>query len=254
MSSNLKVLIAAADTGRAARLRKMPVWHENGFIPAGTASGRSETIRLSRSDYDLVLLCHEPPLFSASYIMREMEGYERCPLFVIVSHTDDYETMRECFLLGAVDFITGPLTDQKLSDALLRAKDLLKKNTSGYEYSCAVDEYFEKLGRSESSDKFIGELKKFIIDSENVTATTEYAADYFGFNKDYFGRMFKAKIGMSFGEFYNRFRMRYAERLLMSGKYKVYEVSEILGFASVDYFSSVFKKITGQRPSDFKKY
>ena len=39
----------------------------------------------------------------------------------------------------------------------------------------------------------------------------------------------------------------------MSGKYKVYEVSSMLGFSSVDYFTTVFKKLKGKTPSEVKK-
>ena len=58
---------------------------------------------------------------------------------------------------------------------------------------------------------------------------------------------------MSFTEFYKRLSMEYAKLLLASGHYKVSEVSELLGFASADYFSHVFKKVTGSLPSQFKR-
>ena len=47
--------------------------------------------------------------------------------------------------------------------------------------------------------------------------------------------------------------MEYAKLLLSSGHYKVGEVSELLGFASPDYFSRVFRKVTGSLPSQYKK-
>ena len=81
----------------------------------------------------------------------------------------------------------------------------------------------------------------------------EEAADHFGFNPDYFGRYFKSRVGMSFSEFYKRLTMGYAGLLLRSGHYKVNEISDLLGFASADYFSRVFKKITGELPSKYKK-
>ena len=39
--------------------------------------------------------------------------------------------------------------------------------------------------------------------------------------------------------------------MLQSGKYKVYEVAEKVGYKDITYFSSTFKKITGMSPSDF---
>ena len=64
---------------------------------------------------------------------------------------------------------------------------------------------------------------------------------------------FKSKFGMTFGEFYKRFQISYAKRLLESGQFKVLEVSRLLGFSTPDYFTRVFKKYTGIAPSVMKK-
>ncbi|MDE6101881.1 MAG: AraC family transcriptional regulator, partial [Ruminococcus sp.] len=44
----------------------------------------------------------------------------------------------------------------------------------------------------------------------------------------------------------------YAIYLLRTGNYKAYEISDILGYSSVDYFTKIFKEITGETPSRFK--
>ena len=84
-------------------------------------------------------------------------------------------------------------------------------------------------------------------------STVEEAADFFGFNPDYFRRVFKKRFGVSFSDFYKMLMMDYAKLLLSSGHYKVGEVSELLGFSSSDYFTRVFKKITGHLPSEYRK-
>ena len=70
---------------------------------------------------------------------------------------------------------------------------------------------------------------------------------------DYFGRYFKAKTGMTFGEFYKGFQIRYACNLLETGQFKVQDISSLLGFYSADYFTRVFKKYTGKLPSEYKR-
>ena len=42
-----------------------------------------------------------------------------------------------------------------------------------------------------------------------------------------------------------------AKELLINDNFKVYEVSDILGFESAFYFSKVFKKITGYSPKEY---
>jgi len=41
------------------------------------------------------------------------------------------------------------------------------------------------------------------------------------------------------------------KELLLKENYKVYEVSDMLGFESAFYFSKVFKKVTGYSPKEY---
>ena len=254
MIGNFRVLIADTSPDSQSRFRNMTIWEDNGFEIASCVSNAAETVKMCKTgNIDLVLCCNKPPVLTAPEVMMQVRRGAGDIPFIIISPSDDSEYMRECFLMGAVDYLVEPVSELRLASAVARAKDSMKVSLTDYEYKRAADEFFSSLDYPEENEKFIAELKKFILASANVTATTEYAADFFGFNKDYFGRLFHAKLGMTFVEFYKRFRVCYAERLLRSGKYKVRDVSEMLGFASVDYFTTVFKKITGRKPSDLKK-
>lgn len=254
MKTGLRVLVADTAHNARERFNSMTVWEENGFTAAAFSQNTAETVQLCKSAaVDLVLCCNKPPLLTAPDVMKEVRRAAGEIPFIIISPTDDSEYMRECFLLGAVDYLVEPVDELRIGSALARARKLIKRSAADNEYISAVEEYFAAFDFPDPKDKFIGELKRFILDCKDTVATTEYAADSFGFNKDYFGRMFKARIGMTFVEFYKRFRVHYAERLLATGRYKVRDVSEMLGFASVDYFTGVFKKITGKTPSELKR-
>ena len=255
MKGSFRVLIADMSPEAQNRYRSMTVWEENGFTIAACVSNSAETVKYCKTGcIDLVLCSNKPPVLTAPEVMKDVRRSAGEFAFIIVSPTDDSEYMRECFLLGAIDYLVEPVSEARIAGALLRARNQIKRSAVEKEYIRSAEEFFSSLDTSKADDKFIAELKKFIIESQNTVATTEYASDCFGFNEDYFGRLFKSKLGMTFVEFYKRFRIHYAERLLLSGRYKVRDVSEMLGFASVDYFTTVFKKITGKKPSDLKKY
>ena len=76
-------------------------------------------------------------------------------------------------------------------------------------------------------------------------------ADRLQLSMIYICQIFKKEVGITFKEYLTKIRMREAVRLLKSGRYKVYEVSEMVGYQTVQYFSKVFKKETGKYPSDF---
>jgi two-component system response regulator YesN len=67
------------------------------------------------------------------------------------------------------------------------------------------------------------------------------------------GKLFKQQSGITFNKFSSILKVEYAKELLNTGNYKAYQISEMLGYSSVDYFTRIFKDITGKTPSDYKK-
>jgi AraC-like DNA-binding protein len=52
-------------------------------------------------------------------------------------------------------------------------------------------------------------------------------------------------------DFIKTIRLNHTVELLQSGNYTVTEVSELCGFASLGYFSTVFSKHFGKSPSEY---
>ena len=70
--------------------------------------------------------------------------------------------------------------------------------------------------------------------------------------KEAFCRYFKKATNYTFVQFLNRYRISHAKRFLMSGK-SVTEACYSCGFESLSYFNRIFKKITDENPSTFRK-
>lgn len=83
--------------------------------------------------------------------------------------------------------------------------------------------------------------------------TLEELAVQFGYNSGYLGRLFAKTMGCGFTFYLNECRIQKAKELLSEGKYKVYEVSRLVGYSDVDYFGRKFRKHAGLTPAEFKK-
>ena len=71
-------------------------------------------------------------------------------------------------------------------------------------------------------------------------------------SKEAFCRYFKKATRYTFVEFLNRYRISQSKQLLMSGE-SVSEACYQSGFESLSYFNRIFKKVTLENPSDFRK-
>lgn len=73
-------------------------------------------------------------------------------------------------------------------------------------------------------------------------------------NADYLGKLFKKEKNERFSDYVMRLRMEKAKELIRKGDYKIFEITEKVGFGdNSQYFSQVFKKYTGYTPTEYRK-
>lgn len=87
--------------------------------------------------------------------------------------------------------------------------------------------------------------------SENLRL--ESISPLFGYNSSYLGKIFNRKTGENFNSYLDRIRIENAKRLLAENKWKVYEISEMVGYKNSDYFHKKFRKYTGTTPAEYRK-
>lgn len=70
----------------------------------------------------------------------------------------------------------------------------------------------------------------------------------------YFRKCFLDEFHMTPNKYLTNLRIDYARDLLESGVYNIEQVAERSGFIEPKYFCTVFKKIVGKTPSEYKKH
>ncbi|KRF22622.1 MULTISPECIES: helix-turn-helix domain-containing protein [unclassified Phycicoccus] len=74
-----------------------------------------------------------------------------------------------------------------------------------------------------------------------------------GLSKYHFLRLFKATYGVTPGEYLSQRRIERAQDLLRATNLTVTEVCHAVGFTSLGSFSSRFRAVVGESPSDFQR-
>ena len=74
-----------------------------------------------------------------------------------------------------------------------------------------------------------------------------------GLSKYHFLRLFKATYGVTPGEYLSQRRIERAQDLLRATNLTVTEVCHAVGFMSLGSFSSRFRAVVGESPSDFQR-
>ena len=111
----------------------------------------------------------------------------------------------------------------------------------------------EELNLNIDSDQIVGNIQKLLRahldDAENVNL--DEISFRLGFSKSYIKSQFKKKTGFSIIQYFINMKIDKAKKLLSQQKYTVSEISDMLGFGSVYYFSRLFKLHTDMSPTEY---
>ncbi len=69
----------------------------------------------------------------------------------------------------------------------------------------------------------------------------------------YFSRQFKRQCGMNFIDYLTNLRIAQAKAMLQNTDDYIYAVAERVGYPNVTYFSTIFKRLTGQTPQAYRE-
>ena len=67
----------------------------------------------------------------------------------------------------------------------------------------------------------------------------------------YLGQLFKRETGKTFSRFLNELRVEHAKKLFKKTSLKANQIAIQVGYMNTDYFYNIFKKVTGEYPSEY---
>lgn len=76
--------------------------------------------------------------------------------------------------------------------------------------------------------------------------------EFVGLSESHFSRLFAKEMGENFIDYLTKIRITKAKELFVTTNLKVYEIAEKVGYTSAEHFSRIFKRYTGESPSNYK--
>ena len=92
----------------------------------------------------------------------------------------------------------------------------------------------------------------FIDKNYTRTITLDDVAEHVFLSPTYVSYLFRTEVKMNFINYLTTKRMEKAKELLKDPRQRIYEISTSVGYENSRYFSSIFKKYTGQTPVDYR--
>lgn len=105
----------------------------------------------------------------------------------------------------------------------------------------------EKLGKP------MGEAVRFMKEHYRDAISLEDAASAAGVSAGYLGKLFKREMDIGFNEYLTQIRLEKSQELLAETALSIKEIAFMVGYPDEKYYSKLFKKVTGIKPTDYRR-
>jgi AraC-like DNA-binding protein len=107
--------------------------------------------------------------------------------------------------------------------------------------------------KQESMDERVVKALRHIRENVNKNISIEALSSVSMLSVDHFIRLFKKDMNCTPLQYINRKKIEKAQLMLMIGLKSIKEIATDLSFDDLSYFFRLFKKITGESPSEYRK-
>lgn len=121
---------------------------------------------------------------------------------------------------------------------------LLNHNRTGIEFYDGIQQ--KKI-------YMIARITAFIDTNYAQPLTLDSVARQFYLSPSYLSRYFKSQMGENFVDYLTRIRMEHAIQLMKTTTLMIHEVARLVGYENINYFSKLFKRVTGKSPREFRQ-
>ncbi len=209
--------------------------------------------------WELVQKKH-PDLIVSDIMMPKMDGFELCekvksnfltahiPVILLTALAGKAQQLHGLGI-GADDYLTKPfdvtLLQQRIK-SILKNREIIRDKA--LKLTRADDE--PVILGNELNDKFLKRMIDVVNENmENSQFSKNEFASAMHVSPSLLYKKIKSLTDQSPTDFIKTIRLKHARDLLNSKKYTITEVSELCGFSSVGYFSTVFRKHFGKSPT-----
>ncbi len=142
-----------------------------------------------------------------------------------------------------------PLSTDHLN-TIRRANDIFALEQAVFEIFHAIRLSFSDAATTQR--QLTEKARKYIEENIADDLSLEQIAEHLHISASHLSRTFKKNADISLTDYINQVRISKARELLRSTDIYIYAISEMVGYHDATYFSSIFKKLTGVSPSEYR--
>lgn len=189
--------------------------------------------------------CNSPELFSVSGQVITADEYERWFIGNIVKES------RSAFSTRLGDPYISVM--EKSDKGNFCCEQLIKLNLEMLLISLIRSNKNKKSLIVKKDNTILAEITDFLSENVENKVAFEDVVKRFNLSPSVLKKLFRDQVGCGVMDYFTRLKIDRAKEMIREEKYNFTEISERLEFNNSQYFTTVFKRVSGMTPSEYAK-
>lgn len=211
-------------------------WEKYGFRVAGAFTKAAEAYHAMRTlRPDVVVTDLRMPGMSGIDLIQQAREDGIQSIFVLLSGVSDFSSAQAAIRCGVVEYALKPLEEEACEALVQRLAGMLDPRSG-----------------QENVTVKMRAIQDYIDANLHKKPTIQTVADAFHISGNTLGRLFRAELNTTFGQYLEQRRMECALQLLQNRRLSIGEISDSLGYSDQNYFTVCFKRRFSMTPMQYR--
>lgn len=215
-------------------------------------NGREAVELFQQEAPQLAILDIEMPGLTGLEVARKIRETDKNCGILFLTGFDKFAYAKQAISVHALDYLLKPYKEQELvfavEDAIRQVSSqvphVAKPTAEAPTLKEEVDDVRTAIIRAE--------MYSFIEGHYREDISMQDAAAALRYSDAYFCKLFKQCFKVNFSTYLNEFRVQKAQQLMTDARLNLKDISAACGYSDANYFTKVFKRITGKTPSEYR--
>ena len=217
-------------------------------------NGREALELFAQEAPQVVILDIEMPGYTGLEVARKIrETDKNCGILFLTGY-DKFAYAKQAIAVRALDYLLKPYKEQELVFAVEEAIRQVSVQLPARPLQAPVPE--EPVRPEEDGDMrtaiIRAEIGSFIDAHYREDISMQDAAAALRYSDAYFCKLFKQCFKVNFSAYLNEYRVNRARQLMLDPRLNMKDIGAAVGYSDANYFTRVFKRLTGQTPSEYR--
>ena len=239
------------------------------------ATDGKEAVELYQKEHSQIIIMDiSMPELNGVEAAEQIRSMDEDCVIVFLTAYDEFSYAKRAIVIRALDYLLKPCDEEELAAVMEEAMRLTdkavhnKENPTGNraemteaekeaekrreQWPWNPDAEAPKDPETERMNQVAEKIRTYIRENYMNEISMQDAARQFNYSDAYFCKLFKQCFNKNFTSYLTEYRVVEAKRMLAMPTVNVKDIGRAVGYSDSNYFAKVFKRITGQSPTEYR--